>query len=104
MLDVTPNVRIEAPQFTEQHWDAYTSEDHDVWALLFERRMEDLKTTGSEVYLRGAERIGLCPDCVPDLRFVNEKLAAVTGWNAMPVEGFLPAPEFFRCLASRTFP
>lgn len=104
MLDVTPNVRPEAPRFVEQRWSDYTNDDHDVWAALFERRTRALGELGSELYLRGAERVGLCPDCVPDLRVVNEKLAPVTGWRAVAVSGVLPAPEFFRCLAARTFP
>lgn len=104
MLDVTRNPQVEAPRFVEQRWGEYTNEQHDVWALLYGRRMRDLAEQGSEVYLRGAERIGLCPDCVPDLAVVNEKLSVLTGWKAVPVSGFLPAPEFFRCLAARTFP
>ena len=104
MLDVTPNLRIEDPQFTEQRWSEYTNEQHDVWSVLYERRMRDLEKSGSAVYLRGAERIGLCPDCVPDLAVVNEKLSVITQWKAVPVSGYLPAPEFFRCLAARMFP
>lgn len=104
MLDVTPNLPIAEPEFIEQRWHDYTAEQHDVWRVLYERRMADLKTSGSEVYLRGAERIGLCPDCVPDLAVVNAKLAELTGWRAVPVTGFIPAPEFFRCLAVRKFP
>lgn len=104
MLDVSHKQRIPEPEFIEQRWNDYTAEQHDVWALLYGRRMTHLARHGSEVYLRGAERIGLCPDCVPDLGVVNEKLGALTGWRAAPVAGFLPAPEFFRCLAARTFP
>ena len=104
MLDVTPNLRIAEPEFTEQRWHEYTAEQHDVWRVLYERRMASLAQTGSEVYLRGAQRIGLCPDMVPDLAVVNQKLAGLTGWRAAPVSGFIPAPEFFRCLAVRTFP
>ncbi|MGH7670971.1 MAG: phenylalanine 4-monooxygenase [Gemmatimonadaceae bacterium] len=104
MPDVTQKLPVRETQFIEQRWNEYTNEQHDVWALLYERRMRDLATQGSDVYRRGAERIGLCPDCVPDLRVVNEKLSALTGWQARPVSGFLPAPEFFRCLSRRTFP
>ncbi len=104
MLDAAQKLPTEEPQFIEQRWNEYTNEQHDVWALLYERRMRDLAEHGSEVYLRGAERIGLCPDCVPDLRVVNEKLRVLTGWQAVPVSGFLPAPEFFRCLSRRLFP
>lgn len=90
--------------FIEQDWVAYTPEDHAVWGLLYERRMAVLEHTGSRLFLEGAARIGLGRDRVPDLADVNARLGARTGWAAVPVSGFLPAREFFRCLAHRRFP
>jgi phenylalanine-4-hydroxylase len=90
--------------FTTQEWEAYTAEEHEVWGILYERRMRELRGTASGIFLRGAETIGLRPDRVPDLREVNERLEARTGWNAVPVTGFIPAHDFFRCLADRRFP
>lgn len=91
-------------EFTRQNWAAYTGEDHAVWGLLYRRRMETLQHTGSRMFLEGARRIGLQSDRVPDLTDVNARLAARTGWAAVPVTGFLPAREFFECLAQRRFP
>lgn len=88
----------------QQQWDKYTEENHDVWRLLYERRMQQLADNGSEVFLSGAKRIGLRPDRVPDLREVNQRLEPLTGWQAVPVGGFLPAREFFGSLAERRFP
>lgn len=90
--------------FTEQAWDEYSAEDHEVWSLLFERRMRTLEGTASRIFLEGAEAIGLRPDQVPDLSDVNDRLAARTGWQSIPVTGFLPAADFFVCLARRWFP
>ena len=87
-----------------QDWAAYTADQHAVWALLYARRMATLEETGSHVFLRGAEAIGLGPDRVPDLADVNARLVARTGWSAVPVDGFIPAPQFFACLAARRFP
>jgi phenylalanine-4-hydroxylase len=92
------------PRFISQDHAAYTRENHEVWQILYERRMTTLRDTGSIVFLEGIERIGLSPDQVPDLADVNRRLAARTGWNAVPVSGFIPAPEFFRCLSIRRFP
>jgi phenylalanine-4-hydroxylase len=92
------------PTFIEQRWETYTAEDHDVWRILYERRMRDLERTGSRVFLDGAAAIGLRPDVVPKLAEVNRRLDARTGWNAVAVSGFLPAAEFFSCLAERRFP
>ena len=90
--------------FTYQDPSLYSAEDHEVWSILYERRMADLRRNGSRVFLNGAEAIGLRPDQVPDLADVNRRLDARTGWNAVQVKGFIPARDFFRCLAERRFP
>jgi phenylalanine-4-hydroxylase len=92
------------PAFVEQRYEAYSAEAHDVWRLLYERRMTTLRDTGSSVFLDGIERIGLAPDRVPDLADVNRRLGARTGWAAMGVGGFIPAPQFFHSLSQRRFP
>ena len=92
------------PRFIEQRYSAYTDESHDVWRILYERRMETLQATGSEVFLDGIARIGLSPSRVPDLADVNGRLGPRTGWAAVAVGGFIPAAEFFGCLAQRRFP
>ena len=92
------------PEFVEQEYARYDHESHDVWKLLFDRRMKSLGETGSHVFLDGMKRIGLEADRVPDLADVNRRLAARTGWQAMGVGGFIPAAQFFRCLATRHFP
>ena len=89
---------------TLQDWTSYTPEDHAVWSILYERRMAALETSGSRLFLEGAEAIGLRPDHVPDLEDVNRRLQPMTGWNAVPVKGFLPAHDFFVSLAARRFP
>ncbi len=90
--------------FISQDWDAYTEENHRAWSILYQRRMETLEHTGSSVFLEGAATIGIGASFVPDLRDVNARLAKRTGWAAVPVSGFLPAKEFFACLAERRFP
>ena len=88
----------------QQRYDRYDAESHDVWRVLYERRMATLRETGSQVFLSGMARIGLEPDRVPDLRLVNRALGTMTGWAAIGVGGFLPAAQFFRSLARRRFP
>jgi phenylalanine-4-hydroxylase len=89
---------------TTQKWNEYTSADHEVWSILYEKRMRELESTASDVFLRGAELIGLSQYNIPDLAHVNRRLDALTGWNAVPVGGFLPAREFFASLSRRRFP
>jgi len=92
------------PELVHQHYARYDDESHAVWRILYERRMATLRDTGSEVFLSGIERIGLASDRVPDLADVNRRLGARTGWAAVGVGGFIPAAQFFRCLARRRFP
>lgn len=101
-----PTQRTALPHalFVEQCWADYTPEQHDVWSILYARRMSALRETGSLVFLRGAEAIGLRPDQVPDLADVNAQLGPRTGWAAVPVSGFMDARLFFQCLAQRRFP
>lgn len=97
-------VEAELPEFRAQEYSRYDAEAHAVWKLLFDRRMEALQETASRVFLDGMQRIGLEADRVPDLREVNRRLDASTGWNAVGVGGFIPAAQFFRCLSRRRFP
>ncbi len=90
--------------FVTQDWGAYSEDDHAVWSVLYERRMTRLQDTGSAVFLAGAEQIGLQQHQVPDLAEVNGRLAPRTGWEAVPVAGYLPPRDFFLCLSRRKFP
>jgi phenylalanine-4-hydroxylase len=87
-----------------QHWADYSEGQHRVWATLYRRRMPALRHTASRVFLEGADDIGLGSECIPDLTLLNHRLAARTGWSAVPVGGFLPAQEFFQALSRRRFP
>lgn len=94
----------ELPEFIQQPYDGYGTDAHDVWRILYERRMATLRETGSSVFLDGMRTIGLSPHRVPELARVNEALGARTGWAAVGVRGFIPAAQFFRCLSQRRFP
>jgi phenylalanine-4-hydroxylase len=94
----------EAHAFIQQHWEDYTAEQHEVWKILFNRRMSQLKDAGSKVFCEGIDRIGLSENFVPNLEDVNARLHPLTGWRAVPVSGFLEAKLFFKCLAERRFP
>jgi phenylalanine-4-hydroxylase len=91
-------------QPVQQNWDRYTVADHEVWQILYARRMEQLEQTASRIFLDGAKLIGLAPNEIPNLDEVNRRLGPRTGWNAVPVGGFLPAKEFFASLSARRFP
>ncbi|MGP1310251.1 MAG: phenylalanine 4-monooxygenase [Phycisphaerales bacterium] len=87
-----------------QHWDRYSDEDHEVWKILFDKRMKQLETDASDVFLKGLSIINLNRNQVPDLREVNANLGPMTGWQSRGVPGYLPAKSFFAFLAQRQFP
>ena len=88
----------------QQDWNAYTPEQHEVWAELVRRRMPQLEEHACVEYLDGFHQIGLREDSISNLAEVNKRLGPRTGWNATPVSGFLPPDAFFEMLAARQFP
>jgi phenylalanine-4-hydroxylase len=97
-------LNVAAPFLIEQDWNAYTVEQHAVWAELVSRRMPQLREHACREYLDGFEQIGLREDRLPDLKAVSARLAPRTGWQSTPVSGFLPPDAFFEMLAARMFP
>jgi len=87
-----------------QHYEKYSDEDHEVWSIIYRKRMEQLETDASNVFLAGLKAINLVPDRVPNVAEVNARLAELTGWASRPVPGYLPPKSFFAFIARRQFP
>jgi phenylalanine-4-hydroxylase len=100
----TSALTIASSYLIKQDWDAYSPEQHAVWAELVNRQMPALREHACQEYLDGFETIGLRNDCIPNLAQVSQRLEPRTGWNSTPVSGFLPADAFFEMLAARRFP
>lgn len=90
--------------FIDQDYARYTAENHAVWKLLYERRIAELEAQASQVYLDGLRTLEIYADRVPQLSDINARLGPVTGWTSRAVPGYIPADEFFACLARRDFP
>lgn len=97
-------LKVAAPYLIKQDWNAYTPEQHAVWAELVSRRMPQLHEHACREYLDGFRQIGLREDRLPDLKAVSLLLQPRTGWQSTPVSGFLPPAAFFEMLAARMFP
>jgi len=96
---------IAAAQFLiEQNYDAYTPEQHAVWAELVRRRRPQIDLHACRAYLEGYEILGLEDDRLPNLKAVTSRLKPRTGWSSTPVSGFLPSDAFFEMLDARMFP
>ncbi|MCB9230911.1 MAG: phenylalanine 4-monooxygenase [Bacteroidia bacterium] len=87
-----------------QHYDRYTSEDFEVWRILYERQMPHLNQVAAREYLDGIAAIDFTADRIPDFRQVNLALGDLTGWSLVVVPGIIAEPDFFRLLTQKQFP
>lgn len=90
--------------FIEQPYEAYSDENHEAWRRLFARMRPRWERYGNAPFLRGLESLSLDPERVPRLEDVNKFLCPLTGFQAKPVSGYVPAYVFFDRLRNREFP
>ena len=103
-VEVPGKLHAAEPFLIEQDWNAYTPEQHAIWAELVRRRMPQLEQHACAEYMEGFRQIGLKADQLPSLKAVSARLQPRTGWQSTPVSGFLPADAFFEMLSARMFP
>jgi len=87
-----------------QGWDDFTSEDHAVWDLLFERQVDLLGSRVVSQFLDGIDLLRLSHPGIPELGELNAILEPRTGWRTVAVPGLVPDPAFFAMLSERVFP
>ncbi len=96
--------RHENRLFTHQPYELYSPANHDAWKRLYSRMGTRWKRYANDAFLRGIDSLCLSPDAVPRLDDVNRFLCPLTGFQAKPVSGYVPAFVFFDCLRQRQFP
>jgi len=92
------------PDYTvDQDWDAYTSEQHELWRRLYARQMSLVPKYASEEFCDtlAALRIGAG---IPRFDAINQMLYPRTRWKLVAVPGLVPDLVFFEHLANRRFP
>ncbi|GGB25722.1 phenylalanine-4-hydroxylase [Sphingomonas metalli] len=87
----------------DQHWDAYTQEEHATWDTLFARQAQLLPGRASEAWLKGLDVLKLDRPGIPDFRVLSDRLMALTGWQVVAVPGLVPDDVFFDHMANRRF-
>ena len=103
-VDEKGEIHHQGPLSIHQDYEKYTEEDHDVWKTLFTSQWENLQGIAYQPWLDAIEAIGLVPDYIPKLSEVGEIISSKTGWQPVPISGFLTAKEYFSYLAQRKFP
>ncbi len=87
----------------DQHWERYTSADHDLYRRLYERQAAQLPGLACEEFIAAVRQLGE-PHRIPRFDHLSEKLHRTTGWEVVAVPGLIPEEAFFALLAARRFP
>jgi phenylalanine-4-hydroxylase len=96
--------RAQGDLYIRQPYELYSEENHAAWRNLFARMQERWQKYANRHFLKGIESLCLDPKRVARLSEVNEFLCPLTGFQAKPVSGYVPAFLFFDCLRNREFP
>jgi phenylalanine-4-hydroxylase len=81
----------------------YTPEEDEVWRVVSRELAAKHERYACRAYLEGAAALTLPTERVPQLREVDERVHALTGWNIEPVPGLVPTMVFYGALARRKF-
>ena len=82
---------------------SYTPEEDRVWRLVSSELAAQHRRLACHKYREGAARLHLPDHRVPQLREVDERVRALTGFGIRPVPGLVPTRVFYGALAERTF-
>jgi phenylalanine-4-hydroxylase len=86
-----------------QRWDAYTLEQHALYARLHQRQAAQLPGLACDEFIAAVQLLGE-PDHIPRFDDINARLLPATGWQIVAVPGLIPEEAFFALLAQRKFP
>ena len=83
---------------------SYTAEENAVWRDLFARQKALLPGRVCEAFLKGIDLLELPAGRVPQLKEIDARLQAVSGFGVEPVPALISPQRFFTLLAARRFP
>lgn len=81
----------------------YTAEEHSVWRAVWEALEPAHQLHACAEYLACVRQLAFAPDRIPQLREVNDKVQAMSGFRLEPVAGLVEPRVFLESLASGTF-
>jgi phenylalanine-4-hydroxylase len=96
--------RAHGELYIHQPYELYSEENHEAWRKLYSRMLPRWERYANKHFLKGIGALCLNPERVPRLEDVNRFLQPLTGFQAKPVSGYVPAYLFFDCLRKRAFP
>ena len=90
--------------YIHQPYELYSEENHEAWRRLYSHLAPRWERYANKHFLKGIGSLCLDQERVPRLTDVNRFLNRLTGFQAKPVSGYVPAYLFFDCLRNRKFP
>tara|TARA_B110000977_G_scaffold200244_1_gene290053 strand:+ start:2070 stop:2786 length:717 start_codon:yes stop_codon:yes gene_type:complete len=89
----------------KQAYENYSTEDQEVWKLLFNRQKKNLALKGSIEYNRCLEKLSPCLNAasIPNFDNLNAFFKSHTEWQIQVVPGLIPVDDFFDLLAEKKF-
>ncbi len=81
----------------------YTEDEHRVWQTIWRALRPAHQKHACAEYLAAFERMGFADDRIPQLREVNERVQAISGFRLEPVAGLVQPRVFLENLADGVF-
>lgn len=81
----------------------YTADEHQVWRTIWKALERAHQQHACTEYLECLTRLEFAPDRIPQLREVNEKVQAISGFRLEPVAGLVAPRVFLESLADGVF-
>lgn len=81
----------------------YTPKEHQVWKTIWKALEPAHQRHACAEYLAALQRLSFDPDRIPQLREVNEKVRAISGFRLEPVAGLVQPRVFLENLANGVF-
>src|SRR5437016_14152579 len=81
----------------------YTAEEHQVWHTIWRALGPAHQKHACAEYLASIKRLSFDPDRIPQLREVNQRVQAISGFTLEPVAGLVQPRVFLENLANGVF-
>jgi phenylalanine-4-hydroxylase len=81
----------------------YTEDEHQVWRTIWEALRPAHRRHACAEYIECLKKLDFAPDRIPQLREVNEKVQAISGFRLEPVAGLVSPRVFLENLADGVF-
>ena len=81
----------------------YTDREHQVWSVIWRALRPAHQQHACAEYLKAIEQLNFSEDRIPQLREVNERVQAISGFRLEPVAGLVQPRVFLENLADGVF-